>query len=139
MSKREIELTYPIRGMGAVRMTRRGKFVSERAKKYIDYQQEIRLRTRGQFKGDVLTGALEVECNFYFKAPKSYPKKKVLLAIKGMLHFVKKPDVDNLFKGVTDSLNGVVYEDDRFITHAIISKEYAEEDYIKVRVKELGE
>ncbi len=133
-----IELRIPLKGMGAVRMTRRGQYVDKYAIKYKDYKKMVQIYVRNQYKGEMLTGPLLVSCDFYFSPPKSYPKKKLLMIIKKRLFFTKKPDIDNLFKGVLDSLNNVVYTDDKNIVFGIMTKQYAEEDYIDICIKELS-
>src|SRR5699024_5221872 len=54
---------------------------------------------------DAYTEPLRVTLGFYFKPPKSYSKKR-LKAIESKYElYIKKPDVDNLAKGVCDALN----------------------------------
>lgn len=47
---------------------------------------------------------------------------------KGGEEMTSRPDIDNLYKAVTDALNGIVYRDDSQITRAIMRKQYAETD-----------
>lgn len=60
-----------------------------------------------------------VSMRFNLKKPASYPKSVV--------HVTKKPDLDNLVKGVLDGLvQAGVIEDDNCITDMNISKRYAD-------------
>jgi Holliday junction resolvase RusA-like endonuclease len=38
---------------------------------------------------------------------------------------IKKPDVDNLYKGIADAMEGIVYENDSQISHLVIEKKTA--------------
>lgn len=56
---------------------------------------------------------------FNLKKPPSYPKS--------MVHAIKKPDLDNLVKGIFDGLvQAGVIEDDNCITDMSVSKRYAD-------------
>lgn len=134
-----ITLEYPIKAMGAVRMTRKGKYVNEYALRYMQYKSIIRTLTRNQFKNEVLESALEVDCRFYFKPPKSYTKKRLDQIFDSQYPFTKKPDIDNLIKGITDALNGLVYKDDSQIVKATMSKNYGQEDKIFICINKYEE
>lgn len=59
---------------------------------------------------------------FNLRKPSSYPKSVV--------HAAKKPDLDNLVKGVLDALvSARVIEDDNCITDMQVMKRYASEDH----------
>ena len=123
--------------MGAVRMTQRGKFVNKQAIKYLNYKSAVRMLSKVQYKGELIDTPIEVECRFYFKPPKSYTKTKMKQISSKQMLYTKKPDVDNLFKGVTDALNGVLYNDDSQIVKATMYKEYSDEDRIVVEIREV--
>jgi Holliday junction resolvase RusA-like endonuclease len=79
-----------------------------------------------------LTGALKVTVLFLLRPP----KKKV------REYPVCKPDLDNLVKGIKDSLNGVMWEDDAQIVDSCQSKRYDWETRmgrIEVTIEELDE
>lgn len=121
--------------MGAVRMTQRGKFVNKQAIKYLNYKSAVRLSAQSQYKGELIDTPIEVECRFYFSPPKSYTKTKLKQISSKQMLYTKKPDVDNLFKGVTDALNGVIYKDDSQIIKATMYKEYSDQDSIIVEIR----
>ena len=54
---------------------------------------------------------------FFLERPKHIPKSRT--------HPVVKPDLDNLYKSVTDALNKVAWEDDNLICEAQIKKQYS--------------
>lgn len=72
-----------------------------------------------------------LKMTFRFKLLKSHKKKHVA----GDLH-LQTPDLDNLIKLVGDSLNGVVWEDDRFIGRIMAEKVYAQEDSVTLEIWE---
>lgn len=137
-----INFRADIKAMGAVRMTRRGKFVDKRAIAYLDYKKKIESiakQTISKSGDGLLTGPLNVKVLFYFAPPKSYTKKKRQQILDGELLYIKKPDIDNLVKGVLDGMNNVIYKDDNQIVSVTASKHYADTDYIEVFIEETGE
>lgn len=64
----------------------------------------------------LLEGPLRVRLSFRLLRPKSLPKK--------VTHHIKKPDCDNLTKGVLDSLEGICYVRDQQICDEHTTKEY---------------
>ena len=77
---------------------------------------------------------LYVEIIAYMGIPKSKPKKWRTAAIRGQERPTKKPDVDNLFKLVTDALSGIIYADDKQIVSCRVQKWYSEEPRTEVRI-----
>lgn len=47
-----------------------------------------------------------------------------------------KPDADNYYKGVSDSLNGICFHDDSQITHVTITKRYSNDPGVRVVIWE---
>ena len=45
---------------------------------------------------------------------------------------LKKPDCDNIAKIILDSLNGVLYDDDKQITSIIVYKKYSENPNVTI-------
>jgi Holliday junction resolvase RusA-like endonuclease len=69
-------------------------------------------------------GALHLTAEFVCPVPPSWVKSKQEKALTGELASITKPDLDNQLKLVLDSLNGVVYVDDRQIVQIIARKSY---------------
>ena len=78
---------------------------------------------------------LKVSLYFYFEPPKSWSKKRKLIAIGTYKR--TKPDVDNLIKTVLDAANNHVWQDDNQVVHIDSYKMYAEESKIVMVVKEV--
>lgn len=69
-------------------------------------------------------GAVIARLAFYLPIPKSWSKKKRVMALRGEISPTGRPDTDNLVKSVTDAVNGVVYADDSQIINIIANKCY---------------
>ena len=78
---------------------------------------------------------LKVSLYFYFEPPKSWSKKRKLIAIGTYKR--TKPDVDNLIKTVLDAAKNHVWQDDNQVVHIDSYKMYAEESKIVMVVKEV--
>ena len=70
----------------------------------------------------------------YMGIPSSKSKKFRVSAQKGIVRPTKKPDVDNIFKAVSDALNGLIYKDDKQIIHSRVEKYYSDERRVEVEV-----
>ncbi len=73
-----------------------------------------------------LVGPIQVSMIFYMDRPKSRRKD---------VWVPTTPDLDNLEKAVLDALNGVAYEDDRFVVAKNAQKKYIRRDEPKVCVR----
>lgn len=71
---------------------------------------------------------VSVSVEAVFAVPKSYAKAARRDALSGRLKHAKKPDLDNVYKCVTDALSGVIYRDDKQIVRAVIAKRYGEDE-----------
>lgn len=78
---------------------------------------------------------LKVSLYFYFEPPKSWSKKRKLIALGTYKR--TKPDVDNLIKTVLDAANNHVWQDDNQVVHIDSYKMYAEESKIVMVIKEV--
>jgi len=66
------------------------------------------------------TGAIRLFCEFALPVPKSMPKSK-----QGWLPHTTKPDVDKLFRALSDALTGIAWVDDSQVCVSAINKVYA--------------
>lgn len=81
-----------------------------------------------------LDGAVRVNVEAYFPVPSSWSKSKRAAALAGERRPTTKPDADNLLK-VLDSMNEVVFRDDKQIVTAQIDKHYSERPRLVVTVR----
>lgn len=111
--------------MGTVRMTRgmlnyikSGNYDPNDSKiksilKYLHYKELLSWEARTQIGQEMITGPIRINSlNFYLPIPQGWAIKKKIMAREGILPHVSKPDIDNLEKGVFDSLNKIAWKDD---------------------------
>jgi Holliday junction resolvase RusA-like endonuclease len=95
------------------------------------YKDVVKLYATAQLKrlGDfqMFNDAVCVDIVFYLPIPTRWSKKKKTDAEYGIVRPTKKPDVDNLYKGLIDALTGIAWIDDSIITDASIKKRYTAE------------
>lgn len=132
-----------IEPMGAVRMTRNGKFMRastsshyKSTQKYLNYKNAIGLMVKSKFKGELLDGPLHVDILFKMPIPDSWSKKRKQEAI-GRLH-VKKPDIDNMVKGLFDAVNGLIWVDDNRVAAVSAGKVYSDKPGISFKINQIG-
>ena len=126
----EIKFTVPgtPAGKGRPRFARRGTFVSVYTpEKTVDYENLVKFHARkAMYEKAIMTGPVEMQVLICVPIPASWSQKKQIAARKGEVFPTTKPDADNVFKGVCDALNGIVYADDKQITDIHISKRYSD-------------
>ena len=110
------------------RVTRFATFYS---KSYTKYRNEIKELVEA-VRFVKMEGPIEMEIIFNMPIPKSTSKKKALL-LDGEPH-LKKPDIDNLIKGVMDAINGVAYHDDSQVYNLRSTKVYSSKPNIVVKM-----
>lgn len=107
-----IELWLPIEPVpkGRPRMTRSGHVYTPA--KTREFEHLVSCLAKKKIK-KALTGALELDCEFYMRKP----KKPVNMYPRG--------DLDNYVKAVADALNGIAWADDAQVSQITASKAYA--------------
>ena len=113
-----------------------GEFVrTYTPKRTRNYEREVRLFARAAFgTTPPLTEAVHIDLVAYLPIAKSWPKGKQRAARSGTLYPIKKPDLDNIEKAVTDGCNGIVYEDDAQIVEVYKAKRYSDNPHVWVRI-----
>jgi Holliday junction resolvase RusA-like endonuclease len=104
------------------KFARRGNFVSvyDTQKKETD---DIKIQMLAQWPHKPIETGLEIEILFFMPIPASWSKKRKESALKSETHKTK-PDLDNLVKFFFDSMNDVIYSDDRLIYKLTSGKWY---------------
>jgi Holliday junction resolvase RusA-like endonuclease len=122
---------------GRPRFARRGQFVQTYTDaKTIDYETHVAMRARHAIGATKpLEGALSVFLYLRYIVPASYSKKRKEACLRGV-EYPKRIDIDNVYKSITDAMNGIVYLDDSQIVEAHIKKVYAEESGANIMVQE---
>jgi Holliday junction resolvase RusA-like endonuclease len=80
--------------------------------------------------------ALSVTLNL--QVPASWSKKRRAAAVAGSICATKKPDADNVLKGIKDGCNGIVWGDDAQVVRITLDKRYAEVPCAVVHVIEVA-
>lgn len=112
-----MQFTYygTIRGQGRPRFSRKlGRAYESKADK--EYKASVRKQYVDQTGGAMLRGELSMDVDIYRAIPRSRPMK---VASEPDVY---KIDADNALKAFLDALNGVAYEDDRFVTSLRVTK-----------------
>ena len=78
---------------------------------------------------------LRVAINVYLGIPVSKAKKWKTRALRGEERPTVKPDLDNVYKIVTDALSGTLYHDDKQICECVIIKRYADRPRVEVTLE----
>lgn len=103
--------------------------------------EEIVYRLFSQLEGiptTPLNGQIRVQVKFYKPPTKNTPKWQLPLMEKGIIRPNKSPDLDNYVKLILDALNGILWEDDRFIVEMHSGKFYTlDQPRIELIVNEL--
>lgn len=101
-----------------------------------DYAKLIQLEFKKSYPNwqikNFINTPLLVEIIIGLKVPKYFNKKDKQKALEDKIRPLKRPDVDNCSKAILDSLNGVVYPDDKQIVELTVKKYYANVDFITI-------
>jgi Holliday junction resolvase RusA-like endonuclease len=131
-----LEFTIPIKPQGKARHRTRVVMIGRKpvAMQYAEqkakaYEQAIRDAVIAQYRGDPFDGPLIVSIYAWFRKPKS----------SRLVYPTVKPDADNIAKAVLDSLNGILWHDDKQVCHLYVHKVYADLDAIELEVSRMNE
>lgn len=122
------------------RANSRGGFVKIfNAQPHDDYLVKVRACSHEAMSGrSRFEGAVSVSVIARFQPAPSWPKYKRRDALMGLLDHTIRLDADNIAKIVNDGMNGIVFTDDCQITNLVVSKRYAEQASVLVRVTPRG-
>jgi len=115
-------------GKGRPRFARMGGFV----KTYTDaktksYEEHIAFcAKRAMGASEPLKTPVDAFIYISMPVPTSYSKKRKEACLNGSEKPTKKPDIDNVSKGILDSLNKIVYDDDTQVVNLHCTKVYGE-------------
>ena len=104
------------------------------------YEEQVRTAYVEACEGEKVffEGAIKMIVNIYVEVPKSTRKLSREAMLLGFIRpTVKNGDVDNLFKAITDALNGVAYDDDSQIVDAQIRKFYGKQARAEITIREV--
>lgn len=111
--------------------TARDPAKSRNQKAFIKYLVADEVKKEGW---EVTDKPVRVEIQANLLIPTSASKKKQEQMANGEIRPTKKPDVDNIYKLVTDAMSGLVYLDDKQVWQAVVQKQYAYKPEVFVKV-----
>ena len=141
-------ITFVIPGQpvakGRPRFARRGAHVvAYTPEKTMSYESLVKTLAAEQMNALGLPPSakpISLEIVLRLQIPASWSKKRREMARIGQIRATKKPDADNVLKGIKDACNGIVWRDDSQVINIGLHKEYSETPFVRVRVMEcLGE
>lgn len=130
-------------GQGRPRFARRGKHVQTYdPEKSVNYKAFVGLIAADAVKAQGWQYQEKepvcVTIYAYMSVPESKGKKFRCCALEKEIVPTKKPDIDNIYKAVTDAMSGIVYSDDKQVVAARIAKLYGEQPRVEVEVSPWG-
>lgn len=127
-------LTFIVEGIpvpkARARVVMRGKFPTAYTPKHSkDYETLVAITAKSAMNKHgmkMIETACDLFVQFYMPIPASTSKKKAEQMKEGQIKHTKKPDLDNMLKGLCDGMNGVVWKDDSQVVRIVTSKHYGE-------------
>ena len=104
------------------------------------YENLVKMEYRRQcgdktFRNDM---PLLLEVDAFYMIPISTSKKKRAMMLDSEIRPMKKPDWDNIGKIISDALNKIAYRDDAQIVECRITKHYAVNPRVMVRLTDVS-
>lgn len=128
------------RGQGRPRTTVRGGFATiYKDPKSRKYEASVQVLAKQAMAGHpAFQGPLSVSLRFRMPIPKSASKAARAAMATGEWAHTGKPDLDNMAKAILDGMKGAVFGDDSQIVRSFLTKIYAEQPGVDVRVEPLA-
>jgi Holliday junction resolvase RusA-like endonuclease len=113
---------------GRPRFARRGAHVmAYTPAKTASYENQVKVAATLAMCGTEPTSApVALIVTLNLQIPASWSKKRRAEAVAGTICATKKPDADNVLKGIKDGCNGIIWRDDAQVVRILIKKQYAE-------------
>lgn len=135
-----IEFTVPGNPVGQGRprfARRRGSVQTYDPAKSRKYKALVTQKLQQVYAGKPITCPIKITVRACFGVPDSYSKRRTHDCLSGIEKPDKKPDADNIVKGVMDALNGIAYKDDKQVVSMHVYKTYALVGCVKVTIEEI--
>ena len=111
-----------------------GKVYNPQRKESMKFKWDAATQMRIQSPERPLESPVCVNMTFHMPMPKSWSQKRKEEQFGKPM--TSKPDVDNLMKWILDVLNGIAYQDDRYVTSGCFQKIWGYQGKVEVSVKE---
>lgn len=88
--------------------------------------------------GDVSFGdrSITLSVKAYVPVLAKFRKGERISALEGKIKPTSKPDTDNVLKVVLDALNGLAYNDDRYIYRLEIERMYSDSPRLEIKISD---
>lgn len=126
----ELKVPGKIQGKQRARVTRWGAHTPKQTVLYENYVRSLFLEKFGT-KYASLEGPVTLVVDAFFQMPKWSAKKKDRMRNTPCL---KTPDGDNVLKSISDALNKIAYADDKQAYDMRCIKQWADEEYVVIRL-----
>lgn len=113
----------------------KGKFFASDPSK--TEKEQIQWQVRPYAPQNPFTGPIHLELTFLLPIPTTATKIMKKGMSNGIVHHLKRPDIDNLSYLIVNALKGIIYEDDCQIVDLNLHKRYGEEAKTIVKVWEI--
>lgn len=124
-----VEFTIPGQPVakGRPRFARRGSGVATYTDaKTAGYENLVKMVASVAMAGrEPATGPLSLRVSIGLQVPESWSKRRREMALSGAIRATKKPDADNVLKGIKDGCNGIVWRDDAQVVQITLRKDYS--------------
>ena len=110
----------------------------EKSRKYKAYVKLLATQAMKEQGFTMIDGPCCLDIMAFFEVPKSKSKKFREAALSGLEYPTKKPDLQNIIKGIEDALNGLAYKYDALIVKLGVVKLYSEVPRVEVILREIG-
>lgn len=124
---------------GRPKFARRGAHVvAYTPEKTASYESLVKLAASRAMAGAEPSAApIDLVVELRLQIPASWSGKRRALAESGVIYATKKPDADNVLKGIKDGCNGIVWRDDAQVVRVMLEKRYSAMPRALVRVIEI--
>lgn len=124
---------------GRPKFARRGAHVvAYTPAKTASYENLVKMAATEAMQGcDPTAAPVELRIVLRMQIPASWSNKRRALAAAGEIRATKKPDADNVLKGIKDGCNGIVWRDDAQVVVIVLTKAYADAPGADVLIHEL--
>lgn len=125
---------------GRARAYRRGNHIAHYTpKKTANYESLVKLSAAQAMKGkELIDGPVKLTVTLLFQIPASWSKVKQAAAAQDEIRPTVKPDCSNILKAIEDSLNGIVWQDDKQVVELTVSKYYSNMPGAYVSITEIS-
>jgi Holliday junction resolvase RusA-like endonuclease len=124
---------------GRPKFARRGAHVvAYTPEKTAHYENLVKIAATAAMHGLAPSSApIDLVIELQMQIPASWSGKRRAQAESGAIYATKKPDADNVLKGIKDGCTGIVWRDDAQVVRVMLEKRYSATPRALVRVFEI--